>query len=352
MGWYERPSTRDEYDQLPKIELHRHLEGALRVDTLLEIARQQNLALPVTKNELQARVQVQATEALNSTVFLSKFQVIRQFFQSPEIIARVTREAIADAHADGVRYMELRFTPLALSRVHGFSLAEVMDWVCDSASRASQDYDLPTRLIVSVNRHESVAVAEKVLDLALQRRERGIVALDLAGNEVDFDAAPFLGVFTAARANGLKITIHAGEWNGPQNVRQAIETFHADRIGHGVRVIESPDVAALARETQTAFEVCFTSNYQTGVVASSRAHPLPQMLAAGLNVTLNTDDPGISQITLSDEYRAVARNFGLDSQRMKKMILSAARASFLSSSEKKNLIQSLQAEFEAPGSAE
>ncbi|GAP13897.1 adenosine deaminase [Longilinea arvoryzae] len=346
MGWYERPSTRDFYDQLPKVELHRHLEGALRVDTLVEIARKQNLALPSTGRELQALVQVQTAEALNSTVFLSKFQTLRQFFCSPEIITRVTREAIADARADGVRYLELRFTPLALSRIRGFSLAEVMDWVCDSAAQAGREYDLPTNLIVSVNRHESVEIAEQVIDLALQRRERGIVGLDLAGNEADFDALPFLEVFTEARASGLHITVHAGEWNGPENVRQAIEIFHADRIGHGVRVVEDPDVVACARESQTAFEVCLTSNYQTGVVRSLQEHPFLQMLAEGLNVTVNTDDPSISQIALSDEYRAVVEKFGLDRWKLQELILSGARASFLASTEKQRLVHRLEAEFE------
>lgn len=352
MGWYERPSSRDDFDQLPKVELHRHLEGALRVDTLLEIVRSQNLPLPATKNELQALVQVQASEALNSTVFLAKFQVLRQFFRTPEIIARVTREAIADARADGVSYMELRFTPVALGRVRDFPLAEVMDWVCDSAAQASLDYDLPARLIVSVNRHESVALAEQVIDLALQRRDRGVVALDLAGDEANFDALPFLGVFNEARASGLKVTVHAGEWNGPENVRQAIDIFHVDRIGHGVRVMEDPEVVALARDTQTAFEVCFTSNFQTGVVADLLQHPLPRMLAAGLNVTLNTDDPSISQIALSDEYRAVAGKLGWERQKLEKVVLSAARASFLSAAEKQALVQRLQAGFEKPHSAD
>ncbi|TLN16759.1 adenosine deaminase, partial [bacterium] len=316
------------------------------VDTLLEIARNQGITLPIGDASLQSQVQVQSNEPLNSAVFLSKFQTLRQFFRTPEIIARVTREAIADARADGVRYMELRFTPLALSRIQGFSMSEVMDWVCDSAAEASREFGLPTRLIVSVNRHESVEIAEQVAGLAIQRMHRGIVALDLAGNEVDYSALPFLEVFNVARASGLHITVHAGEWNGPDNVLQAIEVFRAERIGHGVRVMEDDKVVALAREHQTTFEVCVTSNYQTGVVPSLKQHPIPRMLAQGLNVTLNTDDPSISQICLSDEYRVAVEELGLMQAQLEGLTLSAARASFLRPQERDALVAQLQAEIE------
>lgn len=347
MGWYEQPSKESLYRRLPKVELHRHLEGTLRLDTMLEIARAHGITLPVADRSLQSLVQMQNSDPLNSTVFLSKFQTIRQFFRTPEIIARVTREAIADAHADGVRYLELRFTPLALSRIQGFPMAEVMDWVCDSAAEAGRIYDVPTRLIVSVNRHESVEVAEQVTDLALQRMDRGIVALDLAGNEADFGALPFLEVFNEARAGGLRVTVHAGEWNGPQNVRQAIEAFHADRIGHGVRVMEDPQVVALARERQTTFEVCLTSNYQTGVVGALKAHPFRSMLAQGLNAAISTDDPGISQIALSDEYRVAVEELGLAQTELDALILSAARSSFLTQPERETLLRRLKDEIDA-----
>lgn len=347
MGWYARSTTDGYFLRLPKVDLHRHLEGTLRVNTLLEIARQQGITLPVREEALHAMVQIQQSEPLNSTVFLSKFQTLRQFYQTPEIIARVTREAIEDASTDGVRYIELRFTPLALARVRGFSLADVMDWVCESAAQASLDFGLPTRLIVSVNRHESVEIAAQVAELALQRKERGIVALDLAGNEADFSALPFLDVFRAARNGGLQVTVHAGEWGGPGNVREAIEVFQADRIGHGVRVMEDPAVLALARERQTAFEVCVTSNYQSGVVPGLQAHPIQHMLSQGLNVTVNTDDPSISQITLSDEYRVVVEELGLGLGALAEIILAAAQASFLSGPEKLDLTRQLTDEMAA-----
>ncbi len=138
--------------------------------------------------------------------------------------------------------------------------------------------------------------------------EYGIAGLDLAGNEAQFPAEPFIGIFREAKQSGLKVAVHAGEWGGPENVRQAIEQFDADRIGHGVRVMEDEYTVTLAKDRQTCFEVCITSNYQTGAVKELSEHPLKKMIAAGLNVTLNTDDPSISQITLSNEYKVAEEN--------------------------------------------
>lgn len=186
-----------------------------------------------------------------------------------------------------------------------------------------------TRLIASVNRHEPVELAEEVARLAAERMEQGIVGLDLAGNEAEFPAQPFAGVFREARESGLHVTIHAGEWGGAENVREAIELFNAERIGHGVRVMEDPAVAALARERAVPFEVCVTSNYQSGVVAKLADHPLPRMLEAGLRVTINTDDPSISAITLTDEYRLALEELGISGAALAGCIQTAVRASFL-----------------------
>ena len=342
MGWYPRISTGQLsfYRAIPKIELHRHLEGSLRLDTLLDIARQHELTIPET--QFASLVQMQRTDPLTFTNFLSKFQTLRTFYRSPDVITRVTREAIADSASDGVRYMELRFTPLALSRFQGFSLGEVMDWVLQAAGEADQEFNVTTRLIVSVNRHEPVSVAEDVIKEALPRMSRGIVGVDLAGNENQFPAAPFAGLFREARQSGLHVTLHAGEWGGAENVREAIEVVGAERIGHGVRVMDDPSVVALAKERGTVFEVCITSNYQTGVVPSIDEHPLPRMVDAGLIVTINTDDPGISRISLTDEYRVALETMGMPTAALVNCILAAALGSFQSSDERIALATRLQ----------
>jgi len=259
--------------------------------------------------------------------------------------ARTRQEAIADAAMDNVRYLELRFTPVALSKAENFPLAEVIDWVIEGARQAQREHGILTRLIASVNRHESVHLAAEVAQLAVDRRDSGIVGLDLAGNEANFPASPFVEVFQEARQAGLHITVHAGEWGGAGNVAQAITQLGAERIGHGVRVMEDPAVVALAHERATTFEVCITSNYQTGVVSGLAEHPVLNMLAAGLNVTLNTDDPGISQITLSDEYCLAFEKMGISLETLRQRTLAAAQAAFLPEDERQGLVASLEREF-------
>jgi adenosine deaminase len=334
------------YRAFPKVELHRHLEGSLRLNTLWEVAREHDMVIPST-GRLRSLVQVTEKEPYTFENFLSKFETLRMFYRTPEIIGRVTREAIADAANDQVRYMELRFTPAALSKAQGYSLTEVMDWVIEGVEAAQQENTIQVRLIASVNRNESISLAEQVAQLAVDRRDRGIVGLDLAGNEAHFSALPFSRVFREAQQAGLHITAHAGEWGGPANVSDAILGLAAERIGHGVRVMEDAKVVALALEHNPTFEVCVTSNYQSGVVPVLSEHPLMRMLAAGLEVTLNTDDPSISQICLSDEYCLAVEDLNLPLEMLKARVLTAARATFLEEDHRQALIQSLTRELSA-----
>jgi adenosine deaminase len=332
------------YHLLPKVELHRHLEGSLRLATLQDIGFAHGIALPGT-GELRDLVSISQEDKLTFENFLSKFQTLRLFYRSPDVIHRITREAIEDAAADNVRYLELHFTPVALSRAERFPLADVMDWVLEAGQAASGDFNIQTRFIASVNRHEDTSIAAEVAHLAAERMGRGIVGLGLAGNEADFPGLDFQGVFKEAAESGLRLTIHAGEWGSAQNVADAITELGAERIGHGVRVIEDKNVVALARERDVAFEVCVTSNHQSGVVSVLGEHPLPVMLHEGLNVTINTDDPSISMITLGNEYRVVCEELGLTLVALRERVLVAARASFLPDGEKERLVEAMNAEF-------
>ncbi|NJN44881.1 MAG: adenosine deaminase [Anaerolineae bacterium] len=271
---------------------------------------------------------------------------MRLFFRSQEVISRLTREAIADAAEDNVRYMELRFTPVALANAKKYPLGEVMDWVIESARQAEQDYGVMTRLIASVNRHESVEIAEKVASLAADRLDKGIVGLDLAGDETRFPARPFAGVFQSAHQAGLRITIHAGEWGSADNIVEAIETLHAERIGHGVRIFENPKAVEIALREKTTFEVCPTSNYQTGVIRSSESLWLLRMVESGLRVTLNTDDPGISNIQLSDECSLACERLALSIDQLKTIITNGIEASFLSNGSREQILFVVKNELE------
>lgn len=334
--------AQDEFHRLPKVELHRHLEGSLRLETLLDVARKHGLTMPANVVRLARLVQVHDEDNFTFDNFLSKFTTLRMFYRSPDVIDRITREAIEDAARDNIRYLELRFSPVALSRAGHFPFDDVTDWVCQAAQSAAKKYGILVRLIALVNRHEPIELAEQVTWLAAARINAGIAGLDLAGNEAQFSAKPFLALFNEARQSGLKITIHAGEWGGAENIREAIELFSADRIGHGVHVLDDPFTTALAREHGTPFEVCLTSNYQTGAVSSLASHPAPRMIAAGLNVTLNTDDPSISQITLSNEYRVAVQELKIPREVLKERVLAAARAAFLPEAEKKKLVEGIK----------
>lgn len=335
--------------KLPKIDLHRHLEGSLRLETLLEIAQTFHLDVPATDLEtLRPYVQV-TTDPANHVAFLSKFEVLRHFYRTPEIIRRVAYEAVSDAAADNVRYLELRFSPQALARVRGFPLDEVTDWVIEATRQAADDHDIQIGLIVTLVRHDPLPQARKVAEVAIDRTGAGIVGLDLAGDEVRFPPEPFTPIFKEAKESGLGVTIHAGEWASAIGVRQAIEDLYANRIGHGIRVIENSQVLRLVRERSIPFEVCLTSNLQTGVVHSMNHHPLVDMLDLNLNVTLNTDDPTVSNISLSDEYQVAVDTLGLGYETLRQMTLNAAKTAFLPDEKRDALV----AQFEAwlPASA-
>jgi adenosine deaminase len=313
---------------------------------MIEIVRAYDLDLPRNADQFRSLVHILDGDPFTHTNFLSKFKTLRLMYQSPELIKRITREAIADAADDNVRYMELRFTPVALTRIKDFPLSEAMDWVIETVEEASEEYGVLTSLITTVNRHEDLDLAEEVVKLSVDRKNKGVVSLDLTGNEADFPGEEFEGIFKEAKQSGLRITIHAGEWGGPKNIELAVNKLGAERIGHGVRVLEDPKVVDMARERKITFEVCPTSNYQSGVFPSIEEHALPKMMEKGLNVTLNTDDPGISQIDLSDEYELACEFLDFDVNTLQETILNAARSAFLPDGKHEKLISILKKEFQ------
>jgi len=331
-------SLRETLTALPKIELHRHLEGSLRLTTLCDLAQQYNLDVPRKAEDLRPYVQVMNDEP-NFRNFLEKFNVLRRFYLSPEVISRLTYEVIEDAFKDNVRYLELRFTPAALAKTRGYPLHEVAHWMLIAVAKARLDFPaMQVELIASINRHESLAIAEKVTQIAVEHKE-DIVGLDLAGDEVNYPTGPFGPLFREARKAGLGIVVHAGEWTGPATVREAIEDLHAMRIGHGVRAVEDPNVAALARERGIAFEVCPTSNLQSGVVQRMSDHPLRDMLFLKLKAIINTDDPSVSNIVLTDEYEIVVEELGLTLDDLKQTILTGAASTFQSPIARAQIVQ-------------
>lgn len=333
---------------MPKVELHRHLEGAVRLETLIDIARIHAFEMPEYDVEtLRPFVQMMPGEQRDWQHFLGKFATLRQFFRSPEVIDRITRESVIDAARDNISYMELRFTPKALSNITRATPSDVIGWVCHAAAEAASEHDIQVRLIVSMNRHESVEFGEQVLDAAIRHIPYGVVGIDLAGQESGFPATLFRPVFLRAKAEGLGVTIHAGEWEGAQSVWDAIGNLSADRVGHGIRCLEDMGIVNVLVDRGIVLEVCPTSNRDTGVVSHYEMHPLPLLTYSGVRTTINTDDPLISDITLTDELMNTveALNFSLDD--IKASILRAAEGAFLPAEDRAALVNRLQATLNA-----
>jgi len=331
---------------LPKVDLHRHLEGSLRLSTLAEVARAHGLDLPSYDVEaLRPYVQMTKDEEPDFHTFLRKFNLLRRFYSTREAIERVASEAVADAAQDNVRYLELRFSPIALADRQGFPMADVTEWVLGAARAAAEAHGIQVRFITTITRDTPLEVAQEVVHLAARYQREGVVGVDLAGDEVNYPRPPLERTFRWAKEQGLHITVHAGEATGPASIREALVHLGADRIGHGVRAVEDPAVLEMLRERQVPLEMCPTSNLHTGVVKAIGTHPSRLYYQMGILVTLNTDDPSISNVTLTDEYLVAVQGIGFTLRELKDLILNAARAAFLPPEEKERLWQTLSGEL-------
>ncbi|HDQ71255.1 MAG TPA: adenosine deaminase [Chloroflexi bacterium] len=337
---------RSQLHALPKVDLHRHLEGSLRLQTIADIALEHGIDLPSYDIEYLRRFATVTTDDRpDFHLFLAKFTFLRRFYTSKAAVERVAYEAVADAAADNIKYLELRFNPVALSKRQDFSLHQVVEWVCDAVARSQEDHDLHANLILQIGRDEDLEIGLQIAEIAKAYKDKGVVGLDLAGDEVGYPARRFADVFQRARADGLGVTVHAGEAGGAENVREAIELLGAQRIGHGVRSIENSDVVHLIRGHGVTLEVCPTSNLQTAVVRRFWQHPLSDLLALNLRVTINTDDPSVSDTTLTDEYMAAMLAMGVSLDQIKHTILTGIGGAFISPEDRKRLVRRFREEL-------
>jgi len=340
-------SLRAQLHGLPKVDLHRHLEGSLRLQTLAEIAQEHGIDLPSHDIEYLRPFVTVTNEEPDFHRFLEKFRILRHFYATQAAVERVAYEAVADAAADNIKYLELRFNPVALARQQDFSLDQVTTWVCGAVATAQRDCGVRTNLILQIGRDENLDTAFEIADVALAHRKDGVVGLDLAGDEVEYSARRFAEVFQRAQQEGLYVTVHAGEAGVAENVREAIELLGAQRIGHGVRSIDNSDIVQLVRNRGVTLEVCLTSNLQTGVERRIWQHPLPDLVALNLRVTLNTDDPSVSDTTLTDEYLIAMVALGVTLEQIKHAIMTAVEGSFQPPDERKQLAEWFRTELES-----
>ncbi|HZF10057.1 MAG TPA: adenosine deaminase [Thermoanaerobaculia bacterium] len=321
----------------PLVEIHRHLDGNVRIETVLDLARRHGLDLPAWTVEA-LRPYVQITEREPSLVhFIAKFELLRRVMVDYAAVRRIVRENLEDAVREGIDAIELRFSPYFMAEEHGLDTFGVAEAACD-ALEEGRDLPVRAKLIVIISRHYGREVGRIELAAALRGRQRGVVALDLAGDEAHFPGELFVDHFREAREGGLRVIAHAGEAAGAESVRQAVLGLGAKRIGHGIRAIEDPAVVDLLAERGIPLEVCPTSNLHTSTVATYRDHPLPALLQRGLAVTLNTDDPSISGIDLAHEYRVAVDEIGLAEADLRRMQETALQAAFLSDEERAALL--------------
>jgi len=321
----------------PLVEIHRHLDGNVRIETVLDLARQHGLDLPAWTVE-GLRPYVQITEREPSLVhFIAKFELLRRVMVDYAAVRRIVRENLEDAVREGIDAIELRFSPYFMAEEHGLDTFGVVEAACD-ALEEGRDLPVRAKLIGIISRHYGRAVGRIELAAALRGRGRGVVALDLAGDEANFPGELFVDHFRQAREGGLHVIAHAGEAAGAESVRQAVLGLGAERIGHGIRAVEDPAVLDLLAERGIPLEVCPTSNLHTSTVATYRDHPLPALLKRGLAVTLNTDDPSISGIDLANEYRVAVDEIGLTEIDLRRMQETALQAAFLSEEERAALL--------------
>jgi len=321
---------------LPLIDLHRHLDGSLRLETILDLGRKHNLPLPAWDVEgLRPYVQVLEPQP-GIMAFIARFEWMTGVLVDADACRRVAYECVEDFCQEGIDYIELRFSPLFMAEPHNLNPAAVVEAVVEGVQAGSQDFDLPCGLIGILSRTYGVEAAERELEALLTQREH-ITALDLAGDEAHFPAPWFREHFRRARSAGWRITAHAGESDGPDSIWNALSELGAERIGHGVRALEDPVLMETLARLRVGIESSLTSNVQTSTVPDYPSHPLRRFLEAGLCATINTDDPGISGIDLPHEYNVAAPAAGLTPEMIRQAQYNALEAAFLTEGEKQAL---------------
>ena len=326
---------------LPLTDVHRHLDGNIRAQTILDLGRQFNLSLPASTLEtLLPHVQVTSNEP-DLVSFLSKLDWGVKVLASLEACRRVAYENVEDAARNGLHYVELRFSPRYMAMTHQLPVDGVVEAVIAGVKEGCKDFNVEARLIGIMSRTFGEAACEEELNALLAHRD-GITALDLAGDELGFPGTLFLDHFTRARDAGWRITVHAGEAAGPESIWQAIRELGAERIGHGVKAVEDPALMDFLAEKRIGIESCLTSNIQTSTVASLAQHPLKTFLEHGVLASLNTDDPAVQGIDIQHEYHIAAPAAGLTAAQIRQAQINGLEMAFLSASEKQALIARVQ----------
>ncbi|HEK0544112.1 TPA: adenosine deaminase [Proteus mirabilis] len=324
--------------QLPLTDLHRHLDGNIRPETILDLAQQHNIALPAYELET-LRPHVQITKNEPSLVsFLQKLDWGVAVLADLDACRRAAYENVVDVANAGIDYAELRFSPYYMAMKHQLPIEGVVEAIIDGVQSALHTYDVEIRLIGILSRTFGENACQQELNGLLKHQDK-ITALDLAGDELGFPGHLFQPHFNRARDTGWKITVHAGEAAGAESIWHAIKELGASRIGHGVKAIEDPRLMDYLAEHQIGIESCLTSNIQTSTIASLAQHPLKKFLEHGIIASLNTDDPAVEGIELKHEYTVAAPAAGLTAAQIRQAQINGLTMAFISQAERDALIK-------------
>lgn len=308
---------------LPKAELHLHFEGSLRPRAVLELARRRGVELPANDEPGVARWM----DFRDFAHFVEVYLTISRCLRDPEDFQLAARELLEEQARQNVVYSEVHLT-IGTLMANGVNGQEVAHALAETIEAGERELGVRLRWIPDIVRDVEVARADRTLEWALEHRARGVVALGLSGFESS-PTAPFAEHFRTAEKEGLHRPIHAGEQEGPVVIRDALEICHAERIGHGIRAVDDPELLQELAARRIPLEVCPSSNVALGMVPKLAVHPLPALLEAGVRVTLNSDDPPMFGTTLTEEYERVADTFGFEPEVLAGLALAGFEAAFL-----------------------
>lgn len=320
--------------EMPKIELHCHLDGSLRSETIIDIAKREGIQLPsFDKDELQKEL-IAPLDCESLEEYLKRFSLPNLVMQSKDNLKRITFELFEDAAKENVKYMEVRFAPL-LHTGKGLDVTEVIDSVLAGMREAESHYEIKGNIILSCMRTMSVDSAFEVVEKGKRFLGKGVVAIDLCAVEEEGFCGRFVEPIALARKYGYRVTIHAGETGIGENVLEAVKLLGAERIGHGVFIKDCPEAYNIVKDQQVVLEMCPTSNVQTKAVHLYSEHPIYQFHKDGIKVTINTDNRTVSDTTMAKEYDLVGSEFNLSEEDYRQIYINSLEASFADEETKK-----------------
>jgi adenosine deaminase len=317
------------YSIMPKIELHCHLDGSVRPETIIDIAKREGIHIPSFDIEEMKEELIAPLDCESLDEYLEKFSIPNAIMQSKENLKRITFELYEDAAKENVKYMEVRFAPLLHTR-KGLSIEEIIGSVIEGMKVAEEQFDIKGNIILSCMRTMSAESAFEVVEQGKIFLGKGVVAIDLCASEEEGFCGKFIEPIALAREYGYRVTIHAGETGIGKNVLEAVEWLGAERIGHGVYIKDCAEAYQIVKEKQIVLEICPTSNVQTKAVNQFRDHPLFDFHRDGIIITINTDNRTVSDTTMTKECDLVWNEFAMCDEDYREIYMNSVEAAFAS----------------------